>query len=85
MCHYQLFFCVGVTDLTDPVYLSGRILPPPARWSLEEGIPGVGEHVGPLVPVDGALRPLPDLDGFFYPTFMFVALRCDDACVVPVH
>ena len=45
----------------------------------------MGEHVCSLIPVDGVLGPLPDLDGLLYPTFMLVALRCNDPCVVPVH
>ena len=59
--------------------------PPSARWFLEDGVPGVREHVGPLIPVDGVLGPFPDLDGCLHPPFKFVALRCDYPCVIPVH
>lgn len=60
---------------------------PRLRWSLEEGIPGVGEGVRPLVQVDGAACPPPHLIGFFYPPSFsqLVCLRCNDSAPVPVH
>ncbi len=58
---------------------------PAVRWSLEERVPGVGEHECPLIPVDGVLGPLPDLNSLLNPVFVFIALRSDDLCVVPVH
>lgn len=68
---------------------SGPRLPrlPRLRCSLEEGIPGVGEGVRPLVQADGAARPPPDLIGFFYPPSFsqLVCLGCNDSAHVPVH
>uniref|UniRef100_A0A8C5GTH1 C2H2-type domain-containing protein n=1 Tax=Gouania willdenowi TaxID=441366 RepID=A0A8C5GTH1_GOUWI len=42
-------------------------------------------HVTPLVPVHGLLRTLPDFNGLFNPTFVFVFFCPDDPRPVPIY
>ncbi len=45
----------------------------------------MGEHERPLIPIDGVLGLLSDLNSLLNPAFVFIALRSDDPCVVEVQ